>query len=186
MSQPNGSEGTEGNEAPEGAGNEGVENEGAQGSGTENGSSSEEKDWKAEAEKWKSFARKHETELTKAQKAIKAIEDKEKSEAQRLAEQLAEREVELETLKVGAVRREAAEATGLPANFIKFISGATPEEALEQAKELAKALNVAAGNSNEGQQQAPPPTDFRQGARRDGSKPRTQTPDDIIRAMAGL
>lgn len=98
----------------------------------------------------------------------------EMTEAQKLAEQKAQLEIELAELRTAQVRREAAEAAGLPANFIKFINAAEASEALAQAKELAKALKSA----------DPGPADLRQGARGQNNAGRTQNPDDLLRAMA--
>ena len=98
------------------------------------------------------------------------------TEAQRLAEEKAALEVELAELRTANIRREAASTAGLPAEFVEFITGAEPEEALAQAKKLAKAMKAADSPS-----QRP---DFRQGARGTSNSGSSMTQDDLIRQMA--
>ena len=103
--------------------------------------------------------------------------DAEKSESQKLAEAKAALEVELSELRVANVRREAAEAAGLAPKFVKFITAADADEALAQAKELAKAVQPEAAAT-------PRPADLRQGTR-GSSKPPQMSADDYIRGLAG-
>lgn len=103
----------------------------------------------------------------------------EQTEAQRFAEEKAALEVELAELRTSNVRREAAEAAGLPQRFVKYISAAEPAEALAQAKELAKEFKAANGEAGNGK------PDFRQGARGPSNTGSTLTPDEAIRHMAG-
>lgn len=100
----------------------------------------------------------------------------EMTEAQKLTEEKAALEVELAELRTSNVRREAAEAVGLPARFVKYINAAEPTEALAQAKELAKELKAANGESGK--------PDFRQGARGSSNAGSNVTNDDILRHMA--
>lgn len=102
----------------------------------------------------------------------------EMTEAQKLTEQKAALEVELAELRTSNVRREAAEAAGLTPTFVKFITAAEPDEALAQAKELAKAVMAGAGET-QGRQK----TDLRQG-NRGATNSGSQSPDDLLRAMA--
>lgn len=111
-----------------------------------------------------------------AEEAEKRRRD-EQTEAQRLTEEKAELEVQLAELRTAAVRREAAEAAGLPARLAKYISAADEDEAHAQAKELAKEIKAD-------EQAAPPKTDFRQGARGSTSSGNTQNRDDLLRQMA--
>jgi len=102
----------------------------------------------------------------------------EQSESQRLAEEKASLEVQLAELTTANVRRDAAEAANLPAKFVKFITAADPDEALAQAKELAKELKAANeprnGSANLGQ-----------GARGAHNAGVTESPDSLLRRMAG-
>lgn len=148
---------------------------------TEDDKSTEPDESAEQVKKWKALARKHETESKAAAKRLKEIDDKDKSESQKLADQLAESKVELEKLQVATVRRDAAEAANLPAKFVKFITASEPDEALEQAKELAKELKTSDDSQNTNGKAA----DFRQGNRGAGTKQKQQTPDDYIRWMAG-
>lgn len=102
----------------------------------------------------------------------------EQTESQRLAEQKAELEVKLAELTTANVRRDAAEAAGLPARFVKFITAADADEALEQAKELAKELKPPA----EPKEKRTP--DLRQGNRGGANTGNQQSPDDMLRQMA--
>lgn len=101
----------------------------------------------------------------------------EQTEAQRLTEQKAELEVQLAELRTSNVRRDAAEAAGLAPKWVKFITAADPDDALAQAKELAKELKPA----EERERRAP---DLRQGARGTNNAGATQSHDDLLRQMA--
>lgn len=96
------------------------------------------------------------------------------SEAERLKEEKQALEAQLSQLNAVNIRRDAAEAAGLPAKFTKFITATDPAEALAQAKELAKELK-----SDEKK-----PADFRQGARGSNNSGSTNDHDALLRAMA--
>lgn len=103
----------------------------------------------------------------------------EQTEAQRLTEEKAQLEVDLAELRATNTRRDAVEAAGLPAKFVKFITAAEPDEALAQAKELAKEFKAATGEERK--------PDLRQGARGGSSANNAgsnQTHDDLLRQMA--
>jgi len=105
------------------------------------------------------------------------------TEAQKLTEEKAALEVELAELRTSNVRREAAEAAGLPAKFVKYINAAEPAEALAQAKELAKEFKSANNEGGGGTGTGKP--DYRQGARGASNSGSNATPDDLLRQMAG-
>jgi DNA repair exonuclease SbcCD ATPase subunit len=107
-----------------------------------------------------------------AQKA-KDLEDAQKSEVEKLNDQLATAQVELQGFRVAEIRRSAAEAAGLPAKYMKYITAADEAEALEQAKELAKDIKTP----------EPKPADLKQGTR--PHVPVAETKDSLIRRMAG-
>lgn len=103
----------------------------------------------------------------------------EQTESQRLTEEKAALEVRLAELTTANIRRDAAEAANLPAKFVKFITAADPDEALAQAKELAKELKGA----NEGRSNGS--ANLGQGARGASNAGTTESPDALLRRMAG-
>jgi hypothetical protein len=136
----------------------------------------DEKDWAAEAEKWKSHARKWEgtaKQNADAAKRLAALEDSQKSETQKLNDALAEREVELQELRVEKVRSQAGRDAKLDPELWEFITAADPDEAAAQAKRLA--ARVAAPE--------PGAADLRQGARKPAKT--APSPNDLLRGMAG-
>lgn len=116
--------------------------------------------------------RKQVKELQSSAKRLKELEDKDKSESQKLAEQVSTLESQIAEFKVREVRMAAATAAGLPAHMAKFISADDAEEAKQQAKALAAWGKTGAG--------AP---DLHQGAR--PAAPHKVTEDEFIRTMAG-
>jgi hypothetical protein len=100
-------------------------------------------------------------------------QDAQKSEVEKLNDQLATAQVELQGFRVAEIRRSAAEAAGLPAKYMKYITAADEAEALEQAKELAKDIKTPETK----------PADLKQGTR--PHVPVAETKDSLIRRMAG-
>lgn len=131
------------------------------------------KDWQAEAAKWKSLARKHETAArtnAAAAKKFADIEDSQKTEQQKLLGKVSELETEIAAHRAREIQAEAVHAAGLDADMAQFITESEPDKALEQARALAKRL-------------VPPKPDLKQGARQ-----HTQSADDMnawIRNAAG-
>lgn len=159
-----------------GKGQDGKGQEGAEQEGTD----TPDTDWKAEAEKWKAQSRKHEKaskENSDAARKLQEIEDAKKTAEQKLQDQLAERDMELKSLKLDQVRRQAADAAGLPADLLDTITAVDPDEALEQAKRIASYITTQRSTGQAG------PADLHQGAR--PQAPQRQTPDDWIRAASG-
>lgn len=135
-----------------------------------------EKDWKAEADKWKALARKHEANYKQAAPAVQKLqelEDAQKSETQKLSDQLAEREIQLQTYLVKEIRNEAGQAAGLPPDMWEYITSADPEEAKAQAKRLAARIAMP----------EPGAANLRQGSRTPAKPPASA--NDALRAMAG-
>lgn len=132
-----------------------------------------EKDWQAEAAKWKSLARKHETAArtnAAAAKKFADIEDSQKTEQQKLLGKVSELETEIAAHRAREIQAEAVHAAGLDADMAQFITETEPDKALEQARALAKRL-------------VPPKADLKQGARQN-----TTPADDMnawIRKAAG-
>lgn len=105
----------------------------------------EDKDWAAEAAKWKALARKHEqtakTNQTAAQR-LAEIEDAQKTEQQRLADRLAAAEQERDDARRSHARLMAAATHNIPADLIDRIGGNTDEEIEESAQALVAALDA--------------------------------------------
>lgn len=86
------------------------------------------KDWQAEAEKWKTFSRKHEEQAkANAEKAkrLDELEESQKTELQKVADRAAAAEARADETEVRAIRAEVAAAKGIPA---ALLSGTTQEE----------------------------------------------------------
>ncbi len=114
--------------------------------------------------------RKRLKEIEPAAAKLKELEDKDKSETQKLTDQLAELQTKITEYAVREVRSAAAAAVGLPATMAQFITATDPDEAKQQAKTLM-------GFAKAG------PVDLKQGARQ---TPASQiTGDQLIRRMAG-
>lgn len=106
---------------------------------------------------------------------LQEIEDAKKSETDKLNDQLAAAQVELQTLRVEKIRQQAGRDAKLDPELWEFITESDPETALEQAKRLAK--RTAAPEPPE-----PARADMRQGARTPA--PAGQSANDWIRSMA--
>jgi predicted RNase H-like nuclease (RuvC/YqgF family) len=115
--------------------------------------------------------RKRLKELQPAADKLKQLEDRDKTETQRLTEQLAELQTKVVEYEVREVRTAAAASVGLPASMAQFITATDLDEAKAQAKALADF-----GKAGQG-------ADFKQGARPNAGQ--TVTGDDFIRRMAG-
>lgn len=147
--------------------------EGAEGSeeetteGTEEETSGNEPDHKAEAAKWKALARKHEGNAKKnadAAKRLKEIEDKDKSESDRLKEATATERARADAAEAKALRFEVALAKSVPSNLMKFLTGDTQEEIEASADELLAAIGSDKGNGS-GTDSGKPKEKLRTGAR---------------------
>lgn len=141
-----------------------------------------EPDYRAEAEKWKALARKHETSAKQnaaAAKELDTIRDAQKTSEQRLNDQLAAVQVELAQHRTRDVRTSAVLQAGLPADMAEYLTEVEPDAALEQAKRLAERLKPG------GIAPAPAPApDARQGAV-GGPARQGDDPNAWIRRLAG-
>lgn len=154
------------------------------GEGSDDDENEDESGWDSERSKREINKRNKENQrLREELKRLKPLADEaekrrkgEQTEAQRLTEEKSRLEVQLAELTTANLRREAAEAANLAPQFVKFITAAEPDEALAQAKELAKALKAANGEDKK--------PDLRQGARGSNSAGSSHTNDDLLRAMA--
>ncbi len=124
--------------------------------GTETGSEKV-TDWQAEAEKWKSFARKHEDEvknLRPAAKKLAELEEANKSEIEKAQARAEAAEKELNQSRLEALRAQVALDMKLTPSQAKRLVGATREELEADATELLADLKntaPAAAASSEGQ-----------------------------------
>lgn len=111
-------------------------------------------------------------ELEPAAVELKQIRDKDKTESQRLSDELAAMNKKLAAYELREVRSAAAVAAGLPLDMAQFITASDPAEAKAQAKQLADWGKTGGGSA-----------DFKQGAR--PNTPAKLTGDDMLRRMAG-
>jgi hypothetical protein len=91
---------------------------------------------------------------------LKEIEDRDKTEAQKLAERAAAAEQERDALKLTAMRQRIALEKGLPPQLADRLKGSTEDEMSEDADALLELVPVAADSSFPG-----PRPDLSQGAR---------------------
>lgn len=120
----------------------------------------QEKDWAAEANKWKSLARQHEkTAKANAEAARKyaEIEDSQKTEQQRLAERLAEAEQRAAQAEIGRARLLAAATYNIPASLLDRISGGTEDEINESAQALSEEIERVVAERLAAAPPPPPP-----------------------------
>lgn len=113
----------------------------------------------AEAAKWKALARKHEQAAkanASAAKKLAEIEDRNKSEAQKLEERAAAAEGLLGPIQQENARLRVALAKGLPADLVDRLRGGTEDELAADADKLLQLVG----------QQAPAGGSFDGGARR--------------------
>ncbi len=96
----------------------------------------EDKDWQAEADKWKTFARKHE-DAAKANadkaKRFDEFEESQKTEIEKLTDRAAKAEAKAAEVELRALKAEGAAEKGGPATLL---SGATLEELTAAADAL--------------------------------------------------
>jgi len=93
-------------------------------------------DWKAAARKWETRAK----ENADAAKRLAALEEANKTAEQKASEARATAERERDEARLALLRRDAAEEAGLPKAWAERLKGATKDELLADAKNLAKDL----------------------------------------------
>ena len=93
-----------------------------------------------ERDKWKALARKHEKANTEATRRLQEIADRDKTEAERLAERLQAAETAAAQSQAEALRYRVGLAHGIPVEFIPRLQGATEDELTADAAQLAKTL----------------------------------------------
>jgi|SRR5690554_675070 len=97
------------------------------------GATSDTTDWKAEARKWEQRAKAN----TEAAERLQALEDAQKSEAQKQQDALAAATAERDQLRLDLMRRDVAAKVGLPPEMAARLQGSTVEELETDAKTLA-------------------------------------------------
>ena len=97
------------------------------------GATSDTTDWKAEARKWEQRAKAN----TDAAERLQALEDAQKSEAQKQQDALAAATAERDQLRLDMMRRDAAAKVGLPPEMAARLQGSTAEELETDATALA-------------------------------------------------
>jgi len=100
------------------------------------------KDWKAETEKWKGLARQHEANSKK----LLAIEESQKTEAQKLADAKTAAEKDATDARTELLRTQVAYSKNLPAELAGRLAGSTKEELEKDADALLKLLRPAGGD----------------------------------------
>ena len=171
------------------------------------GESKQEKDWEAEAAKWRSLARKHENtakQNAEAARKFAEYEDSQKSELQRLQERAEAAERERDEERRTRARLMAAAAHNLSADLLDRLGGASEEEINETAEVISKEIEsevarrlpdlveaeVARRLAEMPKQEPPTPLDRRRPveALTPGAMPAHSQPEDgndFLRRMAG-
>lgn len=85
-----------------------------------------------------------EKQVSDLAKRLQDFEDRDKSEAQKLAERFAEVERERDALRVESIRARVAIAKGVPADLIEFLTASTEEDLAAQADRLLTRLAATA------------------------------------------
>lgn len=106
------------------------------------------------------------------------LKDSEKTEIEKLNEQIAEREIELQGFRVAEIRRKAAATAGLDMELAEFITAVDEDEAVEQAKRLLSRIAPKTDDTSSRK------LDLKQGARK--TAPKEVSRDELIRHMAGF
>lgn len=120
-----------------------------------------EKDWEAEAAKWKTLARKHEArtkELAPAAERLRELEDAKKSELEKLQGSYEEALGAASRAQHELWRERAARRHGLDDELIGFLTGESEEELNERAQVLAEKLAARVEAAKPKPGPAPDPT----------------------------
>jgi Domain of unknown function (DUF4355) len=112
-------------------------------------------------------------DLKKKAAKLQQIEDSQKTELEKLNDELGKAQVELQAFRVAEVRRQAASSVGLDPELAEFITAVDEDEAVAQAKRLLDRM----GKSEK--QRA----DLRQGTRQ--TPPPAMSRDSLLRGLAG-
>jgi len=132
--------------------------------------------WKQKSRLWESRAR----ENSAAVKRLAELEESSKAELQKVTERAEQAEREASELKFSKLRGDIALETGIPADFVEFLTGADETALRAQAEKLASRLGAKADPepepaADEGPAKADPVTGPY--APREGSTPTGDTLD---------
>ena len=106
-------------------------------------------DWKAEARKWERLAKENKLAADK----LTALEESQKTEAQRLADRAAQAERERDEARLEALKVKVGAAKKLPADVVDLLKGSTEEELAAHADRLAEHFKASvrpAGSVDQG------------------------------------
>ena len=101
---------------------------------------------------------------------VKEFEDKDKTELERLTEQIAQADARAKQAETEAMRLRVAAETGLPSDLQEFLTGDSEDQLRERASKLLAATNAA----SEPRRPAPDPSQ--------GAKPSSGAGDQLTRA----
>ncbi len=135
-------------------------------------------DWQAEARKWEQRAKKDKEALDSLKKSVQTVLTPEQAEAtKRTAEQA---EQERDQARQEALRLRVALRSGLPETWADRLRGATEDELVADAKELAKFIQA-------GEQTPPAKPGVPDAGAATGRRPKPEAPDlnSLLRTMAG-
>ena len=123
-----------------------AENEGstATAESATSGDTSDGKNWQAEADKWKTLARKHETTAkanAEAAERLAKLEESQKTESEKLAERIAAAEKQASEAALERLRYEVALEKGLTKVQARRLIGTNAEELAADADELLASFN---------------------------------------------
>jgi len=91
-----------------------------------------ETDWRAEAKKWEQRAKENST----AAQRLAALEEAQKTEAQKLAERAEAAEKERDAMRLETLRARVAITKGVPADLVDRLRGDTEDDLAEDADRL--------------------------------------------------
>lgn len=135
-------------------------------------------DYKAEYEKWKGLARKHEKQSKSnadAAKELAELKEKDKSEQQKLADKATLEAKRADEAELRALRYEVAQEKEVPKKLMKFLTGSNQEELEESADELLAALKDEEGDDKSDKNKGRPREKLKPGATPD-EEPTTNDP----------
>jgi len=139
------------------------------------GGEAQEPDWKAEARKWETRAKRN----GDAAKRLADLEEAQKTEAQKLAESKAAAERERDTARSETARLRAALKHGIPDDLVEMLGSGTTEDIDARAKTLGERLKTGATTTR-------PVADLKPGALPAGAAAGTAFDADAwIRRQAG-
>lgn len=135
----------------------------------------EDVDWKSKAREWEKRAKAN----ADAAKRLQQIEDANKTEAQRAADELARLRADADDARSQLLRHEVAADLGVPPKLVRFLTGTAREDVEASARDLLEAIRVEPA--------AAPPARPTESVRRvaNGGQAATQDAEQWFRSLAG-